>query len=38
MSEFFLQKISIFGKNITFTQSNSMRVVLEIFEFCFKVL
>ena len=32
MSAFFLQKISIFlGKNSTFTQSNSVRAVLEIF-------
>ena len=35
---FFLQKISIFGKNSTFTQSNSVKVVLEIFKFCFQFL
>ena len=34
----FLQKINIFGKNSTFTQSNSMRAVLEIIYFCFQFL
>ena len=33
-----LQKISIFGKSSTFTQSKSMRAVLEIFQFCFPFL
>ena len=31
MSVFFCKKISIFGENSTFTQSNIMRAVLEIF-------
>ena len=31
MSAFFLQKISFFGQNDTFTQSTSVRAVLEIF-------
>ena len=38
ISAFFLQKSAFFGKNSTFTQSNSMRVVLEIFQFGFQVL
>ena len=33
-----LQKIVLFGKNSTFTQSNSVRFVLEIFQFCFQFL
>ena len=31
MSAFFLPKISVFGQNSTFTQSNSVRAVFEIF-------
>ena len=31
----FLGKISVFGKISTFTQSNSIRAVFEIFQFCF---
>ena len=31
MSVFFCQKSTFFGKNNTFTQSNSVRAVLEIF-------
>ena len=34
----FLQKISFFCKNSTFTQSNSARAVLKIFEICFQFL
>ena len=35
---FFLRKIGIFGKNSTFTQSNSVKAVLEIFQFCLQFL
>ena len=35
ISIFFCKKLSFFGKNSTFTQSNSVRAVLEIFQFCF---
>ena len=35
---FFLQKIRIFSKNNTFTQSNSMDAVLEILYLCFHFL
>ena len=38
MSVFFCKKSAIFGQNITFTQSNSVRAVLEIFLFCFHFL
>ena len=31
-------KLSIFGENCTFTQSYSVRVVLEVFKFCFQFL
>ena len=31
MSVFFLQKSAFFGKNSTFSQSNSLRAVFEIF-------
>ena len=33
-----LQKIVLFGKDSTFTQSNSVRFVLEMFQFCFQFL
>ena len=35
---FFCKKSALFGKNGTFLQSNSMRVVLEIFTFHFQFL
>ena len=35
---FFFKKSVFFGKNSTFTQSNSMTAVLEIFEFYFQFL
>ena len=34
----FLQKISVFFQKSTFTQNNSVRAVLEIFQFCFQFL
>ena len=36
MSAFILQKIAFLVKSNTFTQSNSIRAVLEIFQFCFQ--
>ena len=36
MSAFILQKIAFLVKSSTFTQSNSIRAVLEIFYFCFQ--
>ena len=35
ISAFFLQKIIIFGKNSTYTQSNSMTAVLLLMKICF---
>ena len=37
LKDLFLQKIIIFDKNSTFTQSNSMRAMLEIFLVLFSV-
>ena len=37
ISAFFCKKLAFFGENGTVTQSNSVRAVLEIFEFCFSV-
>ena len=38
MSAFRCIKRAFFGKNSAFTQSNSVRAVLEIFQFCFQIL
>ena len=38
MSAFFCKKSAFFDKNSTFTQSSSVRAVLEIFQFCFQFL
>ena len=38
MSAFFCKKSMIFGQNSTFTQRNSVRLVSQIFQFCFPFL
>ena len=38
MSAFFLQKISLFRKNVTFRRSNILRAVLDIFSLCSQFL
>ena len=38
MSAVFCKGSAFYGQNSTFTQSNSVRVVLEIFYFCFQIL
>ena len=38
MSAFFCKKLTFFLQKSTFTQSNSVRAVLEMFQFCFQFL